>query len=129
MLFVFMVIFYSINSSANSKECITGNNIQLMLFYTIMSSLFFFTEVDNLLNSRVGNRAISAGPILGGSRVGMTFGEKQRYDRMRMTNTRTPRKTSRRGDFLIHPEWKPHIYHHRLNGLSSVDKPYTTSYR
>lgn len=41
---------------------------------------------------------------------------------------------TKRGDFLMHPEWKPSIYHHRLNGLSrpgdawqgqsSVDIPY-----
>ena len=36
---------------------------------------------------------------------------------------------SKRGDFLMHPQWPPTMVHHRLNGLSSVDIPYSLDRR
>lgn len=36
---------------------------------------------------------------------------------------------TRRGDFLLHPQWPPTFKHHKLNGLSSVDIPYSPNTR
>ncbi|CAD5114278.1 DgyrCDS3421 [Dimorphilus gyrociliatus] len=38
-------------------------------------------------------------------------------------------QVTRRGDFLLHPQWPPTFKHHRLNGLSSVDIPYSSNTR
>ena len=59
-----------------------------------------------------------------------TVAERRLQDIERMRRA-TPRLTSasKRGDFLIHPEWPPTFTAHRLNGLSSVDIPGTTAVR
>ena len=86
-----------------------------------------FSELDNIVKSNVGRRSYSAGSSI--HQRGPTLGEQRRFDRQRMTNIKYPTSGSTRGDFLMHPEWKPHIYHHRLNGLSSVDLPYSKTQR
>ena len=58
---------------------------------------------------------------------GRTLSGMRFRDIERMRNARAPNQSqrTRRGDFLIHPEWRPSLPHHRLNGLSSVDIPYS----
>lgn len=53
---------------------------------------------------------------------------RRQSDIQRMANCKKHRdrqQISRRGDFLLHPQWPPTFKHHRLNGLSSVDIPYS----
>ena len=47
----------------------------------------------------------------------------QRFDDIDKTKNVTIRNFQRtkRGDFLMHPEWPPNFTAHRLNGLSGVD--------
>ena len=64
-----------------------------------------------------------------GARAG-TVGDRRLQDFRKMVDvTITNAKPTRRGDFLMHPEWSPAKPWHRLNGLSSVDVPYSKSTR
>ncbi|ELT90847.1 hypothetical protein CAPTEDRAFT_210963 [Capitella teleta] len=67
----------------------------------------------NQISKRVHQRSLE------GHDVGMRkYADIERTRDVRYTHR------SKRGDYLMHPQWPPSMKQHRLNGLSSVDVPY-----
>lgn len=79
-------------------------------------------KMDNIYN-----RYLSAYEF--GARVD-DLDSRRHNDMVNMTRVKVNNgRASRRGDFLMHPEWPPTFKAHRLNGLSSIDLPYSYSKR
>lgn len=98
-----------------SPGCMTGD-------FSSIICIYFFIEAERLgeLNQKAQS-GFYCPPAT--KNMHSDLGTRRYEDIMKIKNARYTHQ-SKRGDFLMHPEWTPNMPHHRLNGLSSVDLPY-----